>query len=658
MKKIFAALMLSVSALGLVSCSDFLDQRSDSEMDNVSTYSSPYYTSLRVNKIYGGLTQDRTYAQDLAILYGLNSDCELVDGLGDNATNTSSERGIMNYNMSAGYTKFNDVWTALYGVIEDANDVIEGIRTSPLLEDGNSEQKTMQRYLGEALTLRAMVYFDLVRFWGDVPLKLDTSDANLDNVYLEKTDRDVIMDTLMVDLEEAIGYLPWADDVSEYTTEHCTKGYAHGLLAQIAMTRAGYAIRESAKEGYVTASNYSDPTYPTQRPDDATRKAMYEKALEHWTAIINSGKHALNPSFENEWYLINQLTLDQTYHENLFEIPMGLNVTGELGYTVGVRLSQVTSDFGKDNSSGKMKVTAPLLYSYDAKDTRRDITCANFEIKGTDGIANTHSQETMLKNAPFGMYVGKWDVRKMNDTWLQQNLVATAKHTTGVNVVKMRYSQVLLYYAECMNELAGPDGNYSGSAGLTARQALAEVHTRAFNDADKAEAQAYVNAIPADKDAFFNALVDENAWELAGEGFRKFDLIRWNLLAEKIMDFKQAYLRGIQDGTYQETLYFNYTDATKQKIDMSSITYYGLPNGATAASYDGSVDSFAKAKIGTGEDTQVDVNLPSICSGLVGTDVNTIFSGVPVKNRYIFPLGSSTISASNGKLHNSYGYED
>lgn len=657
MKKIFSIIALAVGAYAMSSCSDFLEQDSPSEMNTETVYNSTYYTGLRVNKIYGGLLQDRSYAQDLSIKWGLNSDCELVDGLGDNAYNTSHERGNMNYNMSPGWAQISGVWDALFGVIEDANLTIEGIRNSPLFKAGGSDQKTMERYLGEALTLRAMVYFDMVRYWGDVPLKLESSKPDLSNAYLEKTDRDIIMDTLMIDLKEAIEYLPWADEVAGYTTEHCTKGYAHGLLAQIAMTRAGWAIREEAKPGYETAS-YSDPTYPTQRPDASVRKAMYETALAHWTAIINSGKHQLNPSFENQWYLINQLTLDQTYHENLFEIPMELDVTGELGYTVGVRMSQKTSDFGYTNSSGKVKLTAPLFYSYRDSDSRRDITCANFEIKGSDG-EYTKSKEYMLKNAPFGIYVGKWDPRKMSDAWLEQNLKATAKHTTGINPVKLRYSQVLLYYAECMNELAGgPDATYAGSAGLTARQALAMVHERAYDSKNKSMAQAYVNSIPGDKDSFFEALVDENAWELAGEGFRKFDLIRWNLLAQKIFEFKQTYLNELQDGTYQEMVYFNYQDAGKTKIDMKSVTWKGLPSGVNSTEYQDSISSFGSSKIGAGDDTQVDVNLPSISSGLVGTNINVIGEGVAVKNRYLLPIASTTISTSNGKLHNSYGYND
>lgn len=643
MKKIISAACIAMGVISMSSCSDFLDQKSPSELETTDVYNSTYYTELRVNKIYGGLTQDRTYSQDLAIVWNLNSDIELVDGLGDDATNTTSERGNMNYNASPAWSKISGVWDAIYGVIEDANDVVAGVRNSNLLTNGStSEQQAMKRYLGEALTLRAMCYLDLVRFFGDVPFKTEPSKSDLSNAYLSKTDRDEILDQLLVDLEEAVEMLPWADEVGGYTTERITKGYAHGLLAQIAMTRAGYAIREKAKEGYETAS-YSDATYPTQRPAADVRTDLYARALKHLSAIINNGTHQLNPSFENQWYLINQLQLDKTYHENLFEIPMGRNVTGELGYTVGVRMNGVTTEYGYGNSSGKLKLTAPLLYSYDKNDLRRDITIAAFEIK-QDG---KNTIESMLGNAPFGLYCAKWDCRKMSNEWLQENLKATAKHMTGVNPVKMRYSQVLLYYAECLNELAGPEGSYQGDAGITALQALAMVHNRAFSEASIANN--YMNNVPRTKEGFFEALVQENAWEFAGEGYRKWDLIRWNLLVDRINAFKQTYLNDLQSGKYPDKLYFNYSDAEQTKIDMNSVTWYSLPSNPD--DYAGSVDGFGKSAVGTGKDKQVDTNLPTISSGLVG-------DGVVVKNRYLMPIASTTISASNGKLHNSYGYND
>lgn len=649
MKNIAKAFILAAGVMSMASCSDFLDQTSPSELTNETISQSTYYTGLTVNKIYGGLAQDATYSQYIPIIWGLNSDCELVDGLGDDATNATSERGNMNYNANPGWSRLAQVWDAMYGVIENANLTIEMVESSPLTTGGGSDQKTMERYKGEALTLRAMLYFDLIRFFGDIPLKLESSKSDLSNAYLEKTDRDVIMDTLIVDLKKAIELLPWAGEVSTYSTEHVTKGYAHALLANIALTRAGWAIREKAKDGYETAI-YTDATYPTQRCDAATRKAMYELALEHLSDIISNGTHKLNPSIENEWYLLNQRQLDQTYRENIFEIPMGLGVSSELGYTVGVRINGASAQYGaKGNSSGKMKVTAPFFWSFDKKDLRRDITCCNLQLKETSGVL----KEEMLGNTPFAIYVGKWDIRKMNEEW-RQAAIATgnAKWMSGINVVRMRYPQVLLMYAEVMNELAGPDGNYAGSAGMTARQALAEVHCRAFDQADKAEAQSYIDAIPADKETFFEAIVDENAWELAGEGVRKFDLIRWNLLAEKTQEFKDNYVAQMNDeiNGYPEKIYFNYTDESKTVIDMSSVEWYGLPEGKTSADYDDSKDFFGKERTDATQ-KNLTVNLPSISSGLVGDNVE-------VKNRYLLPIGSTTISASNGTLYNSYGYSN
>ncbi|GAB6123889.1 RagB/SusD family nutrient uptake outer membrane protein [Dysgonomonas termitidis] len=642
MKNIIKTIALSAGILGLSACSDFLDQSSPSELTKDLVFESTYYTGLTINKLYGEMTLDQTYSQYIPIVWGTNTDCELIDGLGGDATNTANERGNMNYNASPGWGNIAKLWDAMYGMIENANLTVEGINSSTLAQSGGSDGTTMLRFKGEALTIRAMLYFDLIRFFGDVPLKLESSKPDLSNAYLEKTDRDEIMDRLITDLEEAIGLLPWAGEVSSYTTERVTKGYAHTLLANIALTRGGWAIREKSKSGYITATENSDGTYPTQRCDDATRKSMYELALTHLSAVITNNTHKLNPSVEDQWYLLNQSRLDQTYRENIFEIPMGLGVSSELGYTIGVRINGASAQYGeKGNSSGKQKVTAPFFWSFDKNDLRRDITCAHVQLKETNGVL----EESTIGNAPFGIYVGKWDIRKMSEKW-RNVAIATgnAKWMSGINVVRMRYPQVLLMYAEVMNELAGPDGGYTNSAGLTARQALGEVHSRAFNDTHKSVAEEYVANIPADKDSFFNAIVDENAWELAGEGFRKFDLIRWNLLSKKINEFKANYEEQLAN-KYPEKIYFNYTDASKTVIDMSSVTWYETP--ANTGNYDANA-SFFGAERTAATQTQLKTNLPSISSGLNST----------VRNRYLLPLASTTISASNGKLQNSYGYSN
>ena len=73
-----------------------------------------------------------------------------------------------------------------------------------------------------------MVYFDLIKHYGDVPMKMESTKSDGSNLYLEKTDRDVIMDSLLVDLQEAAELLPWVGEAG-YTSEHCTKGFAYGL---------------------------------------------------------------------------------------------------------------------------------------------------------------------------------------------------------------------------------------------------------------------------------------------------------------------------------------------------------------------------------------------------------------------------------------------
>lgn len=665
MKKIFAiASILSLGALSMVSCSDFLDQTSPSEQNTENVYNSTYYTSLVINKIYGNLGRDYTYSQCVPIIWGANSDTELIDGLGT-GVETASERGFMNYRTNAsGWSKLAGWWTDAYAVIEYCNLAEEGINASDLYKNGSKSEKTeMERYLGEAITIRAMMYQDIIRMWGDVPMKFASTQADLSNAYQSKTDRDEILDSLMTQLEKAIDLLPWADEVSGYTTEHVTKGFAKALYAQIALTRAGYAIRESSKTGYETAS-FSDPNYPTQRPDQATRNELYKKAAHQLADIINDGTHELNPSYENEWYLLNQLTLDKTYRENIFEIPMLENVTGELGYTVGKRMNGVTSDFGYGNSSGKLKTTATLLYSYDHKDTRRDVTCAYTQFK-EDGKVTI---ENFVGNAPFGIYIGKWRPEWMSESWLNDNLAASAKHLTGINVVRMRYSQVLLYYAECLNELIGPDASLDDRAKMTARQALELVHSRAFADEDKDAAKKYVQSIT--KDSFFDALVQENAWELTGEGVRKFDLIRWGILAQKIADMKSEYAQ--QCLTWPTKIYFKYTDSSNTRINMSSVCLYGTPDDLTGYAdpatgfgfYDDTKDDpVANAIEKRDANTQYTTNLPRISEGLVGTTIDGTI-GTPVvingeqtiKNRYIMPIYTTTLSDSEGALKNSYGF--
>lgn len=324
--------------MGITSCSDFLDQKSPSEIDQSDLALKPVYIQQVMNNMYAGLTLDHTYGCRMPLNFSTNSDIELVDATKLEDFTNAEDRGASNYNPSTTWSRLDNNWQSMFKIIEGANVVIESVDQSPIMADkNNSDYNTLLHYKGEALTIRAMVYYDLIKTYGDIPMKFEPTKEDGSNLYLEKTDRDVIYERLLSDLETAAAALPWAG-TDGYTTEHATKGFAHGLLARIALSYAGYSIRETAKEGYETMPG-SDPSYPTQRPDAAKREELYKLALTHLDVIIKDGPHKLNPSFEDEWYRINQRTLDNQYYENLYEVAHGLGTSGEMGYTIGVRLN-------------------------------------------------------------------------------------------------------------------------------------------------------------------------------------------------------------------------------------------------------------------------------------------------------------------------------
>ena len=730
MKKIFKATAICLGALSLTACSDWLDTKTTSLQEENVVFNSVEQTSLAVMGVYADLCSD-PYVQLQTIHQGAGTDCELIDGLGSTATNQNNERDGMNYNATPSWSKLGTLWDKQYKTIEDCNRVIDGINAGDLASDSE-----MMKYSAEARVIRAMVYLDLIRVFGDIPFRWDAAKSDLSNINQGKTDRDVILDAMIEDLEKVVeeDKLPWCGEKGT-TQERINMGYAKGLLANIYMTRAGYAIREDNNEqaiagGYNSAKKESDgykrAEYPsgdnfgflTLRPSDKDCDALYAKAEQHLKDIIDNPAHEMNETFAGFWESINKLELDPT-HESMFEIPMGFGNAGELGYTVGVRINGgnkiTTIDYGFVNSSGKVKTTAVQLYSYQPFDTRRDITCINFEIKDYDRSSTQTAEEkekysggedevtieSRLSNKPFGLYIGKWDVRKMSDRWKVQNKSASAKFGYGINVVRMRYPQILLWYAECLA--------YRGEFGEAAKY-VKDVHKRAFKDAPDATYQgddarttkeediaAFETKVDAatDYQSFLDVIDLENRLEFCGECFRKWDLIRWNRLHDNIWKEKTEYNRKKDEGIFQTKIYYKYLADDEKQIDASSVAWYGengtneikgkeiatgneekqstdyewlVDHGYLTTSKDYNpgkgkdrkglnCDSYSTSAFGT--DYSKPDEFASICGGLVGTsEGKTVDEGLngKVKNRYLMPIETNVLNHSGGRLYNSYGY--
>jgi hypothetical protein len=218
---------------------DLLETETKSSYTTDVVFSNPAFTLNALYGIYSLMTLDEMYSQKIPFYASLNSDIEVVAfGTGDYADN--GRRGIGNYLATPGNNEIARPWNALYRAIERANILIEEVPKSPVMEGDDEEAKRkMWTYYGEALTLRALFYFDLVRLWGDVPFKVEPTQPDGSNFFLGKTDRDVILESIIKDLQEAEQYVPWIDRSDAGTPERISKGFVKGLMARVALHRGG-----------------------------------------------------------------------------------------------------------------------------------------------------------------------------------------------------------------------------------------------------------------------------------------------------------------------------------------------------------------------------------------------------------------------------------
>ena len=190
MKNIFKATIICVSAFALASCSDWLDTKTDSQIEETALFESVGDIQLAVNGVYADLCAD-PYDQLQTIHQGAGTDCELIDGFATEAESGENERAGMNYNASPGWAKIGTLWEKQYKTIEDCNRIVDGINGSNL-----KNEDAVMIASAEARVIRAMVYLDLVRVFGDIPFRWDAAKADRSNINQGKTDRDIILDEI------------------------------------------------------------------------------------------------------------------------------------------------------------------------------------------------------------------------------------------------------------------------------------------------------------------------------------------------------------------------------------------------------------------------------------------------------------------------------
>jgi len=484
----------------VASCKKYLSPDPVSSFNAAFVFSDVPNAQKAVLAAYQDLEGDNGYGIRISMYLPYDND-EMIGmhQIGDN------DRGdIAHYNATPGNAQLYNPWVQLYQGIERANICIYNIPKMSLYSTGSASQKgELQRLYGEALTLRAQFYLELIRNWGDVPAQWLPS-AQETNTFIAKTDRDTIYNHLLADLQQAESLVPWRTNVAalgDGADERITLGAVKALRARIALYRGGYSLRR--------ASSIYGQTMA--RPADYLD--YYKIALQECTDLLaRRDEHTLNPSFQAVFKNgPDAHAIDNTYGEIMFEVGMsggqGTN-DSKLGYYDGTKVNASLT------GNAAIGVLPTYFYLFDSTDTRRDVTCAAYEV---------NSDLNTLKGHPITTIVEA----KFRRDWITNPSVMTSTaQYYGIDWPIIRFSDVELMYAEADNEI-----NHGPNASDIA--AFNEVRTRGYGGN-----ASLIGTTPTDYTGFFNAIVRERSLEFGGEGVRKYDLIRWNLLSSRLADAK------------------------------------------------------------------------------------------------------------------------
>ncbi|MDB5112061.1 MAG: hypothetical protein JWR67_3175 [Mucilaginibacter sp.] len=609
-------MIAAFAATTLDGCKKYLSPEPVSSFSQDFIFSNLPYAKSAVIGVYNNLSGQNSYGLYYSFYFPYDSDDMM--GYGGN-TQDNERRDLARYNITSTNGGIAAAYANNYSGIERANICIEQIPKMSLYTSGSAtDQGELKRLLGEVLTLRAQFYFDLLKIWGDLPEQRVPS-AELPTLFLPKTDRDTIYNHLLADLLTAESLVPWRTEIAalgDAADERITKGAVKALRARIALARGGYSLRRGS--GVME-----------RRPDYLT---YYTIARNECADIMaRRDQHNLNPSYKALWqnYVCGR-NANEPNGEFLFQIAEGGNTgssDGRIGVTNGTKVGA--------SSIGGISTLPTYYYAFDSTDVRRDVTAAPYETKADLVTSVGHS----ITSFQDGKFRRQWWSNPVNPTLTTLN--------SGINWILIRFSDVLLMYAEADNEINhGPS-----SADISA---VNEVSKRAHNNN-----QALVPAIPSDYTGFFKFIVRERYLEFGDEGIRKYDLIRWNLLSTAIAETKVnlANMGNATPVAMNPPSYMASPPAYCLVSTLPKFMYYiNTSTADNSAIWANSLYKPAPAATPAGTTKVNWVGFASGTSNFNTTYTNLFAFAFKTNHSELYPLYSTTISASSGVLTQDYGY--
>ena len=445
--------LLTVSCALFTSCDDILEENTDSFPSQAVIYSNDKSVEAALTGCYHGLISYNVFQSDYHTIF-----CTA----GGTMNNTSSSYNDSKAQKTEPDNKYvGRHFKTCYRVIADCNDLLSKI-------DGSGASDMLKtRAKGEAHFLRGMIYFNLVRAFGGLPLRLTpitSTTLDMPRSTVEETYQQVV-----ADLQEAAELLPEVNPTDGRPNSYA----AHALLAKV----------------YITLANGEEGSPYWQKCIDECMKVYGHYQLVPLQTLYNAqNRNTAESIIEIQFSDINGSTWTQGIAPDVSDFTPNSSSNPYGRY----RPSKYIFDTWREQYPGDPRIEEGIIYNYYTKNG------------GVDTVEIYPAYTSDTGSGRMWPYLKKF---------LDTRYVA---QYTAQNFIYLRYADVLLMLAEAINEVSGPDQAY---------QYVNEVLARARNSAEPAAAQ------PADwsgmtQAEFRHRIMYERFFELLGEETEYFDMRR------------------------------------------------------------------------------------------------------------------------------------
>ena len=478
------SLLLLATVSAFFGCSKTLDEKVYSQVAVDQFYQTEDQAQLALNGVYSVLLGSDIYRDGINISLG---DVTAFTMKGGGSANGSGDRsGIsndwINYTWTPDAIELIDDWGSYYQAINRDNTLIDA------LEKSGISAAAKARIDGQAKFLRADMYFDLVRMFGGIPLYVHGT-SDLGEAYKSRSTPDSVYAQIITDLQQAQTELsPFSS--SDQAVGKATSASATALLAKV----------------YLQQRNW-------QKAAEEAKKVMDM----NYFALLSDYENIFNPDFQNG-------------KEQVFSIQTGGNANSKSQFyqTRAIYL------FGPPAMSSPV---GNIQFH-----TLKDLVIFQVRKELFDQTPNTYRKWwTMRDKMPYYYKNGVSAANLVRDTvpmyapfLVKYHRIdfSTGSLREGVNFPVIRYADVLLTYAEALNELnGGPTQAAYDAINMVRRRA------RAMGTPFEQPESIYPDLANLSQAQFRDALLAEYASEFIGEGHYRWDLLRHDRLISNAKAF-------------------------------------------------------------------------------------------------------------------------